>query len=56
MVGMLMWLGGMFFVLVKILDMGLYRVKEGNYVGCNFGKIIVVNLNKIDLIEIVFDG
>ena len=56
MVGTLMRPGGVLYALVKTPDLGLHRVKEGNHMGRNFGKITAVNSNKIDLIEIVSDG
>ncbi|MDX1694875.1 MAG: pilus assembly protein PilP [Ketobacteraceae bacterium] len=44
------------FALVKDPDGGLHRVREGNYIGRNHGKIVNVKPTKIDVIEIVSDG
>jgi type IV pilus assembly protein PilP len=41
--------------LVKATDNTVYRVKAGNYMGQNFGKIIRVSVDKIELMEIVPD-
>lgn len=41
--------------LVKSADKTVYRVKEGNYMGQNYGKIIRVTADKIELMEIVPD-
>lgn len=56
MVGTLTRPGATLFALVKDPDSGLHRVKEGNYLGRNFGKITSVTPSKIDVIEIVSDG
>ena len=56
MVGTLSRPGGQLFALVKDPDSGLHRVKEGNYVGRNFGKITAISPSKVDVIEIVSDG
>lgn len=41
--------------LVKVGDGTIYRVKVGNYMGKNFGKIIRIVSDKIELMEIVPD-
>ena len=41
--------------LVKSADGTVYRVQEGNYMGQNYGKIIRVTADKIELMEIVPD-
>jgi len=41
--------------LVKASDGTIYRVKTGNYVGKNYGKIIRIVSDKIELMEIVPD-
>ncbi len=41
--------------LVKSSDDTVYRVKAGNYMGQNYGKIIRVSVDKIELMEIVPD-
>lgn len=56
MVGTLMRPGGDLFALVQDPDSGLHRVKPGNYVGRNFGKVTAITPNKLDVIEIVSDG
>ncbi|MDY6919640.1 MAG: pilus assembly protein PilP [Pseudomonadota bacterium] len=56
MVGTLTRPGSSLYALVKDPDSGLHRVKEGNYLGRNFGKIVSITPNKIDVIEIVSDG
>ena len=48
--------GGSLYALVQDPDSGLHRVKEGNYVGRNFGKVTTITPNKLDVIEIVSDG
>lgn len=56
MVGTLTRPGGDLFALVKDPDGGLHRVREGNHMGRNHGKILTVEPVKIDVIEIVSDG
>ena len=56
MVGTLERPGGVLFALVRDPDSGLHRVKVGNYIGRNFGKIVSVTPSKVDVIEIVSDG
>jgi type IV pilus assembly protein PilP len=56
MVGTLTRPGSSLFALVKDPDNGLHRVKEGNYLGRNFGKITSITPSKVDVIEIVSDG
>jgi type IV pilus assembly protein PilP len=56
MVGTLERPGGSLFALVRDPDQGLHRVRPGNYIGRNFGKITSVTPSKIDVIEIVSDG
>lgn len=41
--------------LVKATDKTIHRVQVGNYMGKNFGKIIQISPDKIELIEIVPD-
>ena len=43
------------FALVKGAG-GVYRVKVGDYLGTNHGRILAINESKIDVIEIVPDG
>ncbi|NPU92315.1 MAG: pilus assembly protein PilP [Gammaproteobacteria bacterium] len=56
MVGTLANPGGPLFALVRDPDQGLHRIKPGNYMGRNFGKITSVTQSKIDVLEIVSDG
>jgi len=44
------------FALVKAPDNTLYRVKPGNYLGQNFGRIVAINESSIKLREIVQDS
>jgi type IV pilus assembly protein PilP len=41
--------------LVKASDGTIHRVQVGNYMGKNYGKIINISTDKIDLMEIVPD-
>ncbi|MGZ8151967.1 MAG: pilus assembly protein PilP [Methylovulum sp.] len=41
--------------LIKASDNTVYRVQVGNYMGKNYGKIIRINADKIELMEIVPD-
>jgi type IV pilus assembly protein PilP len=41
--------------LVKSADNTVYRVKAGNYMGQNYGKIVRISPDKIELMEIVPD-
>ena len=56
MVGTLERPGGSLYALVRDPEQGLHRVRPGNYLGRNFGKITSVTPSKIDVIEIVSDG
>ncbi|WP_022952912.1 pilus assembly protein PilP [Leucothrix mucor] len=42
--------------LIKIPDGGVQSVRQGNYVGQNYGKIVSVSEAKLDLSEIVTNG
>lgn len=46
----------MIFALIKSPDGTLYRVKAGNYLGQNFGKINHISESEVKLLEIVQDG
>lgn len=41
--------------LIKSTDKTIYRVREGNYMGQNYGKVIRISADKIELMEIVPD-
>jgi len=56
MVGTLERAGGTLYALVRDPDNGLHRVKIGNHMGRNFGKIVSITPTKIEVIEIVSDG
>ena len=56
MVGTLERPGGVLFALVRDPDQGLHRVRQGNYMGRNFGRIMAITPSKVDVIEIVSDG
>ena len=56
MVGTLERDDGVLWALVRDGDGGVVRVKEGNYMGQNYGKISAVSEYKINLLEIVPDG
>ena len=47
---------GTLFALVEDGDGGVQRVKVGNYLGKNQGKIVEITSNQISIIEIVPDG
>jgi len=47
---------GQQWALIKAPDNSIFRVREGNYMGENHGKIIKISESKIDLKEIVSDG
>lgn len=42
--------------LIKIPDGGIQRVKKGNYLGKNFGKVNEINETRIELKEVVPNG
>ena len=47
---------GSIYALIKSPDGTLYRVKEGNYLGQNFGKIDQISETEVKLVEIVQGG
>lgn len=48
--------GGIRWALIDDGEGGIHRVKEGNYVGRNHGRIVGTSNRNIDIIEIVPDG
>lgn len=48
--------GGLLWGLVKALDGTIHRVRVGNYMGRNFGKIIRIKEGQIELLEIIPDS
>ena len=47
---------GQNWAIVKAPDSNIFRVKKGNYMGENNGKILKISESKIDLKEIISDG
>lgn len=47
---------GLTWGIIKAPDNAIYRVRRGNFIGQNHGKIIKIMENKIELTEIVADG
>lgn len=56
MVGTLSGGGGSLYALIADSDGGVHRVRAGNYMGQNYGRIIGVSDSRIELIEIVPNG
>jgi type IV pilus assembly protein PilP len=48
--------GSNFWGLVQAPDGTIHRIREGNYMGQNYGKVIEVSPGQIDLTEIIPDG
>lgn len=47
---------GVLWALLKAADGTIHRVRTGNYLGMNYGKIVGINEREIDLVEIVADS
>lgn len=47
---------GATWALVRADDGTIHRVRKGNYIGQNYGKITQISENEVDLVEIVPDG
>jgi type IV pilus assembly protein PilP len=47
---------GTLWALVKGGDGTIHRVHTGNYIGKNYGKIVTIKENSVELVEIVSDG
>jgi len=47
---------GLTWGIIKAPDNAIYRVRKGNYLGLNHGRILSIKENKIDVREIVTDG
>jgi len=56
MVGTLQGASGSLFALIQDEVGGIHRVRAGNYMGQNYGRVIGVNETRIELIEIVPNG
>jgi len=48
--------GSKLFGLVRDPNGGVHRIQLGDYMGTDFGKILAINENQIELVEIVADG
>lgn len=48
--------GSALFALIEDGDGGVQRVKVGNYLGKNHGRIVEINASQVSLVEIVPDG
>ncbi|KEF29741.1 MAG: pilus assembly protein PilP [Gammaproteobacteria bacterium] len=56
MVGTLQRVEGGLFALIKDSTGGIHRVRAGNYMGQNYGRIVGISETRIELIEIVPNG
>lgn len=56
MVGTLTSAGGNLFALIKDADGGIHRVRNGNYMGTNYGRIVGISETRVELLEIVPNG
>ncbi|WP_339803754.1 pilus assembly protein PilP [uncultured Marinobacter sp.] len=56
MVGTLTGLDGRVFALIADSDGGVHRVRQGNYMGSNYGRIVGVSETRVELMEIVPNG
>ncbi|MCK7546006.1 pilus assembly protein PilP [Marinobacter bryozoorum] len=56
MVGTLTNANGNLFALIEDSDGGIHRVRNGNYMGTNYGRIIGISETRVELIEIVPNG
>lgn len=48
--------GGVVWGLLKGTDNTIHRVRVGNYLGKNYGKIVSINDNQVEIVEIVADS
>jgi type IV pilus assembly protein PilP len=48
--------GGVVWGLLKGADTTIHRVRVGNYLGKNYGKIVSINDNQVEIVEIVADS
>lgn len=48
--------GKFLWALIKDAQGGIHRVKDGNFLGTNHGRIVSASETKLDLVEIVSDG
>ncbi|MDX1757561.1 MAG: pilus assembly protein PilP [Marinobacter sp.] len=56
MVGTLSGAGSSLYALIADSEGGIHRVRAGNYIGTNYGRIIGVSEDRVELIEIVPNG
>ncbi|HLV77178.1 MAG TPA: pilus assembly protein PilP [Marinobacter sp.] len=56
MVGTLQGADGGLYALVRDSDGGIHRVRTGNYMGQNYGRVVGVTETRIELVEIVPNG
>jgi len=56
MVGTLQGVDGSLFALIRDNEGGIHRVRTGNYMGQNYGRVVGVNETRIELMEIVPNG
>ncbi|GGY79296.1 pilus assembly protein PilP [Marinobacter zhanjiangensis] len=56
MVGTLTSSGGNLFALIEDAEGGIHRVRTGNYMGTNYGRIIGISETRVELLEIVPNG
>lgn len=56
MVGTLSGMDGNLYALVEDADGGIHRVRRGNYMGTNYGRIVGISETRVELMEIVPNG
>lgn len=56
MVGTLRSSGGTLFALLRDGSGGVHRIRSGNFIGKNYGRIVGVGETRVELLEIVTDG
>ena len=56
MVGTLTSANGNLFALIEDSDRGIHRVRNGNYMGTNYGRIVGISETRVELLEIVPNG
>lgn len=56
MVGTLTSTSGNLFALIEDADGGIHRVRSGNYMGTNYGRIVGISETRVELLEIVPNG
>ncbi len=56
MVGTLSGADGTLYALIEDAEGGIHRVRRGNFMGTNYGRIIGISETRVELLEIVPDG